>query len=173
MLRASPIPFREEFCKIIAASIDKVIEELDVDVLLTVTQVMDVAITSECLEYVRNRDKVRMITNKKYTCNDIVGILEKVDTHIGLRTHSLIFCAAVNTPMISINSYPKNAGFMRSIQQDDWMVEFPDLNSDTIAGIVSRSWRAREQRRNALTPITAVEKGKAKMAVQLVSELLG
>ncbi|HKJ65843.1 MAG TPA: hypothetical protein VJ969_10595, partial [Desulfopila sp.] len=164
---------REEFCKIIAASIDKVIDDLGVDVLLTVTQVMDVKITNEVRQFIRNQDKIRMITNEHYTCNDIVGILEKVDTHIGLRTHSLIFCAAVNTPMVSINSYPKNAGFMRSIQQDDWMIEFDDLNALAIAETVSRSWHAREQRRNELRPISAVEKGKAKQAVHLVSELLG
>ncbi len=164
---------REQFCKIIAASIDKVIDDLDVNVLLTVTQVMDVAITDEMKQFIRNQHKIRVITNEKYTCNDIVGILDKVDTHIGLRTHSLIFCAAINTPMISINSYPKNAGFMRSIAQDDWMIEFKDLNVDHIAGMVSKSWREREQRKAELEPITAIEKGKAKQAVHLVSDLLG
>jgi polysaccharide pyruvyl transferase WcaK-like protein len=164
---------REEFCKIIAASIDAVIEKLGVDVLLTVTQVMDVKITQECLQHVHNKDKVRMITNEQYTCNDIVGILEKVDTHIGLRTHSLIFCAAVNTPMISINSYPKNAGFMRSIQQDDWMIEFDKLNVENISDTICRSWQNRDQRKKELRPITAAEKDKAKQAVLLVSNLLG
>jgi polysaccharide pyruvyl transferase WcaK-like protein len=164
---------REEFCKIIASSIDAVIEKLGVDVLLTVTQVMDVKITNECLQHVRNKDKVRMITNEEYTCNDIVGILEKVDTHIGLRTHSLIFCAAINTPMISINSYPKNAGFMRSIQQDDWMIEFDQLNVEHITDTICRSWENRDKRREELRPITAAEKDKAKQAVVLVSNLLG
>ena len=164
---------REEFCKMIAASIDRVIEELDVDVLLTVTQVMDVKITREVFQHIRNKRKIRKITNEEYSCNDIVGILEKVDTHIGLRTHSLIFCAAINTPMVSINSYPKNAGFMRSIKQDDWMIEFDDLSVDKIVDSVSRSFNEREARRRELAPITAVEKEKAKKAVQLVSDLLG
>lgn len=164
---------REQFCKIIAESIDRVIETLDVDVLLTVTQVMDVKITREVFQHIRNKRKVRKITNEEYSCNDIVGVLEKVDTHIGLRTHSLIFCAAINTPMVSINSYPKNAGFMRSIQQDDWMIEFDDLSVDTIVDTVSRSFNEREARRQELAPITEVEKEKAKKAVQLVSDLLG
>lgn len=163
---------REQFCKIIAASIDKVIDELGVEVLLTVTQVMDVTITNEVKQFIRNQDKIRMITNEKYTCNDIVGILDKVDTHIGLRTHSLIFCAAINTPMISINSYPKNAGFMRSIAQDDWMIEFDDVSVDHIANMVCKSYREREQRIEELKPITAIEKDKAKQAVSLVCDLL-
>jgi len=164
---------REQFCRIMAAAIDNVVEELGVDILLTVTQVMDEKITNEVRQFIKNDNKVRMISNSKYTCNDIVGILRGVDTHIGLRTHSLIFCAAVNTPMISINSYPKNAGFMRSIGQDDWMIEFKDLNTEHITAKVVDSWRNRNRRREELIPITNVEKQKARKTVHLVDELLG
>jgi len=163
---------REEFCRIIAASIDQVIEELGVDVLLTVTQVMDLKITRECLDYVKEKSRVRIITNEEYSYHDIVGILSKVDSHIGLRTHSLIFCASVNTPMVSINSYPKNAGFMRSISQDDWMIEFDGLSREGIAGMMIKSWREKEQRKQSMTPITDLEKKKARESVQMVLGLL-
>lgn len=163
---------REDFCRIIAASIDQVIEELGVDVLLTVTQVMDLKITRECLQYVKNKHKVRIITNEEYSYHDIVGILAKVGSHIGLRTHSLIFCAAVNTPMVSINSYPKNAGFMRSISQNDWMIEFDGLSREGIAGMMKKSWQEREQRKESMIPITELEKKKAKESVKLVGDLL-
>lgn len=163
---------REDFCKIIAASIDAVIEELGVEVLLVVTQVMDLKITNECLQYVKNRADVRLLTNEVYDYHDIVGVLDKVDSHVGLRTHSLIFCASVNTPMVSINSYPKNAGFMRSIGQDDWMIEFDGLSKEGIAGMMIRSWQEREQRKASMTPITDREKTKAKESVQLVNKLL-
>ncbi|MEN8188980.1 MAG: polysaccharide pyruvyl transferase family protein [Thermodesulfobacteriota bacterium] len=163
---------REDFCRIIAGAIDQVIDELGVEVLLTVTQVMDLTITRECMQYVKNQGSVRIITNEEYDYHDIVGILAKVGSHIGLRTHSLIFCAAINTPMVSINSYPKNAGFMRSIGQDDWMIEFDGLNRDHVAQTMIRSWNEREQRKSQMTPITDAEKAKAKQSVQLVGELL-
>ena len=163
---------RENFCMIIAKSIDLVIEKLAVDVLLTVTQVMDLKITKECFAYIKNKSNVRIITNEKYSYQDIVGILAKVGSHVGLRTHSLIFCAAVNTPMVSINSYPKNAGFMRSIAQDDWMIEFDELNSENISKIMTKSWQEKEQRKSNLQSITDIEKRKAKESVQLVNELL-
>ena len=163
---------REDFCRIIAGSIDAVIEELGVEVLLTVTQVMDLKITRECLQFVKNKEHVRILTNEEYNYHDIVGILAKVGSHVGLRTHSLIFCASVNTPMVSINSYPKNAGFMRSIGQDDWMIEFDGLNKENISAMMIKSWREREQRRSSMTPITDREKTKAKESVRLVEDLL-
>ena len=115
---------------------------------------------------------VRLITNEEYSYHDIVGILDKVDSHVGLRTHSLIFCAAVNTPMVSINSYPKNRGFMRSISQDDWMIEFDDLDKDYVANMMIKSFKEREQRIEYLQPITDAEKKKSKESVGLVSTLL-
>lgn len=163
---------REDFCRIIASSIDALIEKLAVDVLLVVTQVMDLKITKECFAYIKNQANVRIVTNEEYNYHDIVGIISKVGSHIGLRTHSLIFSAAVNTPMVSINSYPKNAGFMRSIAQDDWMVDFTTLNRDTIVEIMTKSWQEREQRKNCLQSLVDVEKKKAKESVQLVNELL-
>ncbi len=163
---------REGFCKIMAESIDKVIEELGVEVLLVVTQVMDLKITKEVQQNVKNQADVRLITNEEYSYHDIVGILDKVDSHVGLRTHSLIFCAAVNTPMVSINSYPKNRGFMRSISQDDWMIEFDGLDKDYVADMMIKSFRERDQRIENLQPITDAEKKKSKESVGLVSTLL-
>jgi polysaccharide pyruvyl transferase WcaK-like protein len=163
---------RDDFCRIIAGSIDQVIDKLGVDVLLTVTQVMDLKITKECYQYIKNQSNVRIITNEEYSYHDIVGILAKVGSHIGLRTHSLIFCAAVNTPMVSINSYPKNTGFMRSIGQDEWMIEFDQLNRDNISNMMIKSWQEREQRKSSMAPITDIEKTKAKESVGLVNELL-
>jgi len=163
---------REDFCKIIAGAADQVIEKLDIDVLFTVTQVMDIKITEECMQFVKNKNNIKMITNEYYTYNDIVGILQKAGTHIGLRTHSLIFCAAVNTPMISINSYPKNKGFIRSIQQDDWMIEFDDLNIEGITAKLIASWNNQDKRREEMKSIVTIEKKKAKESVRLTCELL-
>ncbi|MFT5113628.1 MAG: polysaccharide pyruvyl transferase WcaK-like protein [Parasphingorhabdus sp.] len=163
---------RQDFCKVIAESADDVIEKLGVEVLFVVTQVMDLGITRECMEKVRNQQHIKLITNEEYGYSDIVGILDRSETHIGLRTHSLIFCAAVNTPMISINSYPKNTGFMRSIGQDDWMIEFSEINRERVTDLVVRSFEQREQRRNELAPITKDEKRKAKASVDLVCQLI-
>ena len=163
---------REEFVRIIAGTVDRLIEKLGVDILFTVTQVMDQKITDDCIRQVRKRDKVRVVTNSDYTYQEIAGLLQKVEIHAGLRTHTLIFCAAVNTPMVNINAYPKSAGFMRTIGQGDWTVDFEDLSVDNLSAIMFRSWERREQTRREMLPLVRLEKSKARDSVRLVSELL-
>ncbi len=163
---------RNDFLKIIGKTVDHLIEKLDVDIIFLVTQVMDYKITEECLQYIKNNNRVRVVGNKKYTYQDIVGIIAKAELHIGLRTHSLIFSAAVNVPMISINSYPKNKGFMRSIKQDEWMIEFEDLSLDRLTTLICTGWDKKEETRAKLKPIVEQEQKKARSSVALISDLL-
>ena len=163
---------RKDFVRIIAGTVDNLIEKLGVDVLFTVTQVMDLKITEECMQQVRNRDKVRVVTNSQYTYQELAGLLQKLQIHAGLRTHTLIFCAAVNTPMVNINAYPKSAGFMQTVGQGDWTVNFEDLSVDYLTTTMLKAWERRDQTRKEMLPLVNVEKAKARDSVRLVSDLL-
>ena len=163
---------RKDFLTIIGNTVDHLIGKLDVDIVFLVTQVMDYKITEECFGFIKNNQRVRIVGNKQYTYHDIVGILHKAEMHIGLRTHSLIFAAAVGVPMISINSYPKNKGFMRSIQQDHWMIEFEDLSYERLIALILEGWDKRENTRARLKSIVKKEQEKARGSVTLISDLL-
>lgn len=163
---------RHDFCKIIAGTADSLIERLDVDVLFTVTQIMDMKITLECMELMQKKDRARVVGNKDYTYQELAGLLSKVDVHAGLRTHTLIFCAAVGTPMISINAYPKSAGFLNTVGMGDWTIDFADLSVEALAKIMERAWHDREMLREKMQPIVEIEKKKARDSVHLVTKLL-
>ncbi|MCL7488542.1 MAG: polysaccharide pyruvyl transferase family protein [Desulfobulbaceae bacterium] len=163
---------REDFCKIIAATADTLIEKLDVDVLFTVTQIMDMKITRECVRHIRRKDRIRVVGNKDYTYQELAGLLGKVAVHAGLRTHTLIFCAAVGTPMISINAYPKSAGFLKTIGMGDWSINFDDLSVENLSGLMQRAWQERNRLRTQMQPIVESEKKKARDSVALVGKVL-
>jgi polysaccharide pyruvyl transferase WcaK-like protein len=160
------------FSQSIAGAIDRVIEKLDVEVLFTVTQVMDLKVTKECVRYIKNRNRIRIVSNIDYTYEEIAALLGKVELHAGLRTHTLIFCAAMNTPMICIKSYPKSTGFMETIGQQDWMIGFEDLNVDNLTDIVSKSWELRHETRKTLKPIVDIEKEKASKSASVLIDFL-
>jgi len=163
---------RTDFVKIIAGTADKLIDKLGVDILFTVTQIMDLKITEECLQYIRKREKVHVVSNKDYTYQELAGLLERVEIHAGLRTHTLIFCAAVNTPMININAYPKSLGFLKTIGQENWTIDFENLTVDNLTDIMLNSWEKREQTRKEMAPLVEKEKKKSRDSVVLISELL-
>lgn len=163
---------RQDFCGIMAATADRLIEELDVDVLFTVTQIMDMKITRECVQLIRRQDRVRVVGNDRYTYQELAGLLGRVKVHAGLRTHTLIFCAAVGTPMISINAYPKSAGFLKTIKMGDWSIGLERISVDGLAAIITRAWHERDNLQRIMEPVVAREKKKARASVGLVSAIL-
>ncbi|MCW5200459.1 polysaccharide pyruvyl transferase family protein, partial [Desulfobulbus sp. F4] len=159
---------RDEFCSAIAGAADQVMAELRVDVIFFVTQVMDIKITQECVAKIAQQERVKIITNIDYTYEEIAALLGRVEVHSGLRTHTLIFCAAVGTPMIGIVSYPKSAGFLRTVGQGDWLVPFADLTADHLAGMIKKAWAVRTETRKQLEREAQREKQKARQSASLL-----
>ena len=164
---------RKNFCEIIAGTADALIENLDVDIMFTVSQIMDMKITQECVQQSRHQTRIKVVGNCDYTYQELTGLLSKVDVHAGLRTHTLIFCTAVGTPSISINAYPKNAAFLKTVGLGDWTIDFEDLSIENLEALMTRAWNEREGLSAAMAPIVKGEKEKSRESVALVSNILG
>lgn len=162
----------QDFHAIIAGTADRLIEDLDVDIMFTVSQVMDMKSTLSCLQKIRRRDRVRVVGNDRYTYQELAGLLSRLEVHAGLRTHTLIFCAAVGTPMINIEAYPKSAGFLRTIGMQDWNISLDGISVENLTGIIKKAWAEREGLRQMMRPIVDQEKKKARASVGLVSNIL-
>jgi polysaccharide pyruvyl transferase WcaK-like protein len=163
---------RKDFCKIIANTADRLIRDLDVDILFTVTQIMDLKITMQCVDQIEARSRVRVIGNNKYNYSEIAAMLARVKVHAGLRTHTLIFCAAFGTPMISINAYPKSVAFLDTIGMGKWNIHFKDLSVENLTAIIQRAWHEKESLKAEMLPLVEQEKKKAVDSVGLVMDLL-
>jgi polysaccharide pyruvyl transferase WcaK-like protein len=161
-----------EFCETIGKAADRVIDGLDVDIIFFVTQVMDLKNTHACVASMQRKDRVRIISNVEYSYSEIAGLIQHVGVLAGLRTHTLIFAAAMNTPMVGVLSYPKSDGFLRTINQQDWVVPFEKFSVDHLGEIVQNAWQQREQTRTQLKPIVDAEKHKARSSAQLLRRFL-
>lgn len=164
---------RESFCRIIAGTADKLIDELNVDVLFIVTQNMDLKITRESVSFMKNGDRTSIMHNGKYKYNELAALLNNVEIHIGMRTHSLIFAAAVGTPMISINAYPKSKAFLETIGMQDWNIDLDGLTTEKLFSLILRCWEDRKSLSEHINSRIPGEKDKARSSAQIVSDLLG
>jgi polysaccharide pyruvyl transferase WcaK-like protein len=163
---------RNHFVKLIGNTLDKVIEDLDVDIVYVVTQVMDLNIVHESLKDVKHRDRISVVSNQKYTYQELTGIFQRAEIHVGMRTHSLILAAAAITPMVNINAYPKSAAFLETIGQNEWIIEFEDLSVDNLTQIVKRAWNNRVETKKTMESFVRKEQEKAKKSVELIGHLL-
>lgn len=163
---------RGSFCKMMAETADRLIDELDVNVIFLFSQIMDKGITCECVELARHKQRINVVGNDKYSYQELTGVLSKVEVHAGLRTHTLIFCAAVNTPMVNINAYPKSAGFMKSIGMEEWTLDIDQLTQKKLSDTIIQAYHRRDELRQYMKPKVNDEKVKAKQSVSAVAELL-
>jgi polysaccharide pyruvyl transferase WcaK-like protein len=125
-------------------------------------------VTRECVAKIAKHDRVKIISNVEYTYEDIAALLGMVELHSGLRTHTLIFSAAMATPMIGITSYPKSTGFLRTVGQEKWQVPFEKLSADFLGGMIKDAWKVRKETSEQLKPIAAREKEKARRTASLL-----
>ena len=163
---------RKKFCAVIAGAADDLIEKLDIDILFTVSQIMDMKVTLECIQQSRYQSRIKVVGNCDYTYQELTGLLGNVDVHAGLRTHTLIFCSAIGTPSISINAYPKSAGFLKTIGMGDWTIDFADLSIENLSNIIAKCWKNRHSLAEKMIPVVELEKKKSRDSVDMVSKIL-
>jgi len=163
---------RENLVKLYAKTVDTVIEKLDVDMTFVETQHMDMGIAGEVLEKIQRKDRVRLVTNKVYSYNEICSVLKRFDLFVGMRTHSLILSSAMGTVPSGIVTYPKNRGYMRTIGMEKNLIEFRDLSVENYVEKIVTTFENREELRKTLMPRITVEKAKAAAAADILEPYL-
>jgi len=161
------------FIQIIAETIDRIIEEMNKKIIIIITQLMDLSIARKILKKVYNRQSTTLISNKTYNHNEIAGILSKVEINVGMRTHSLILATSFCTPTICIIAYPKNRGYMKTIEQEERMIEFGDsFTTENLFTLIKDTWKNRGRIKRELEPVIAREKAKAKQSAGYLKKYL-
>ncbi|MDZ7369676.1 MAG: polysaccharide pyruvyl transferase family protein [candidate division KSB1 bacterium] len=165
---------KQSLVEVYAATIDRVIEELDVDAILVETQHMDLAIAQEVLQRIRHKDRVKLISNKKYSYQEICSVLRRLELFVGMRTHSLILSSAMGVVPVGIVTYPKNRGFMRTLGLEENLIEFGELSTEKFTELILSVYHRREEIKEKMIPRLLREKAKAREAVgRLIPYLRG
>ncbi|MBD3374900.1 hypothetical protein GF406_07700 [candidate division KSB1 bacterium] len=163
---------RENLIELYAQTVDRVIRDLDVEVVFVETQHMDMGIANSVLAKIQNMDRVRMVSNKKYSYGEICAVLKRMATFVGMRTHSLILSSTMGVPPVGIITYPKNRGYMRTIDMEDNLVAFRDLSLDSFYHKIRTVFENRGQVKEKLAPAIAREKDKAKNSAKHLNPFL-
>lgn len=161
-----------DFIRIMSATVDRLIDELQVRVVFVETQPMDLPLANRVFAAVRRRNAIAMIDNRTLSHRDLAGVFARAAMHVGMRTHSLILASAMHTPVVGLICTPKNRGYMRSIEQDAHMLEFDDFTADTLWAKCRAVWDQRAAIRVDLDRIVPREQAKARDTARLLGPYL-
>jgi len=138
----------EEFKGRLASAFDRLVGELNCQVLLIGTQVMDSDYAAEVLERCGHSDSIRNISNADYTPEEIMAVLGHVNVFAGMRLHSIILASAMGTPCIGLVYAPKVRQHMRLLGFADFAIELKGFKPNHLVGKVGAmlkeeaKWRA-------------------------------
>ena len=152
---------REKFTVEFAHAVDTVIEKLDVQVVFTLTQVMDIRIAEEIYTKVKNKDGVFMISNKHYTNHDIMGVMGKMQLFVGMRLHSLILSSAMYVPVLGLAYAPKVRHLMKMLGAEDSIFDLDGITGESLASAIIAAYTKRARNREKMTPVIDEVKQKA------------
>ncbi|MDD5556031.1 MAG: polysaccharide pyruvyl transferase family protein [bacterium] len=163
---------RGDFLRVMAAVIDRAVGAFGAEAVLVITQPMDLGIAAELLGRLRERGRVRLVSNRDWSHADLAAVLSRLEIFTGMRTHSLILATAVGTPVAGIAAYPKNRGYLRSIGMGGQLIELADFTEENLWRLVERTWRERAALRERLVPAVEREKAKARRSAALLRPYL-
>ena len=137
----------------IARVVDRLVEDLDVDVVFVVTQPMDTGFVKETINKIKNKKHIKIVgSNWEYTNHELMGVLSKMDIFIGMRYHSLILSSAMNVPIIGIAYTPKVKSSLCQIGQDEKVIDMQNFNAEKLIQLVKNTWENRKKIRKEIEP---------------------
>jgi len=153
---------KQFFQTTIAKVVDRLVEDLGVDVVFVVTQPMDAGIVKETFEKIKNREHVKAIGSRgNYMNHELMGVLSKMDLFIGMRYHSLILSSAMNVPIVGIAYTPKVKSLLGQIGQSERVIDFQDFDVEKLYLLAKNAWDQREETRKEIEPKVNELKTKA------------
>lgn len=111
------------------------------------------------------------IISNKYSVEDIMGIIKRMEIIIAMRLHSLIYAATQHVPMIGIVYDPKIEGFLKSIEMNN-MCTVENIDYVNLIENIDYVWKNRKDLTNRLKFFDSVMKEEALRNVNIALELL-
>ena len=162
-----------EFIELISESADRIIEKLGVGVVFVTTNHLDIELVNRIKNRMRHQRNAVAVDNKKYNYQELMGIIGQLDIFIGMRLHSIVMAVAMNTPIIGIVYADKVRDFMKTLRQEDRVIEFKDLNVENLVSKAEELWLQREEVKRELKPVVGELQQKARQSAIILKQVVG
>lgn len=166
---AAPDIDPDEYYGLLANAADFVVERLDADVVFVSMERTDVQHSHAVVAHMKNAERAEVL-RRRYTPQQILGLVGHLEFAVGMRLHFLIFSALRETPFVALPYASKVAGFIEDLE-----VETPPLGSISSGQLIARidrSWDTRHEIRAKIRRLLPALKARARETNQLVLELL-
>lgn len=111
------------------------------------------------------------VVSEKYSVEDIMGIIRRLDMIIAMRLHSLIYAATQKVPMVGLIYDPKIEGFLKFIEMK-YMCNVENAEVIELCSIIDKAWNNKGNLKTKLKEKEDVFKEKALENVYMALRLI-
>ncbi len=162
---------RAHFLSVYAEALNRVLNQINVPVMLVVTQHHDLSLNQELKTKIDPRHQVVILSNTKYSPFEIRGVLEKTSLLFGMRLHAVILASAGLTAVSAIAYQPKVRHYLNELDLPQFVFSFDDYNPAALSAHLLRSWEARRDIRAQLQRAVPKLQERALLAAKIVGEM--
>lgn len=156
--------------EVILKVIDYILEKYDTNIILIpMHHPDDLEISLNIQNRVRGYNCYTL--KNKYSVEDIMGVINKLDLIVAMRLHSLIYAATQEVPMVGIVYDPKVEGILKSFNIE-YMCFIENLSSEDLVYNIEKVWKNKEEIKKSLKEQDEKFKQKALSNVSMALELL-
>lgn len=154
---------------IIGEAIEDILNKYDVEVILIPMHYPeDLKISEEIAANIGERCHV---LRNKYSVEEIMGIISRLDLIIAMRLHSLIYAACQEVPMVGLVYDPKVDGLLKSLEMEN-KVDVESLEREELIRNIDNAWKNKGELKNILRAQDNILREKALLNVELALGLL-
>lgn len=161
---------KERFISEFAKAVDSVLDKLDVQIVFTLTQVMDIEIAENIRKRLVKGGRVRVLSNKYYTNHELMAVMGRMELFVGMRLHSIILSSAMYVPVLGLVYAPKVGHFFKMLGMEDSMYLLDNLESNSLSSAIIEAYNQRIETRKWMKPKIELVKQKVEEAFRLVNE---
>lgn len=111
------------------------------------------------------------VLRQKYSVEEIMGVIKRLDVIVAMRLHSLIYAATQSVPMVGLVYDPKVEGILNSIGMEH-MLNVEDLDYDKLISDIDYVWDNKESIKSELEKQDEFLKAKSLQNITLAYEKL-
>lgn len=89
------------------------------------------------------RLNTKVVTNSKYLSHDLQCVMKRCELFLGMRFHSVVLAASVETPVIGLIYMPKVRGVMRDMGSPEYGIELSTISVDSLSDTIVKAWNER------------------------------
>lgn len=162
---------KEAFLGVYTKALNRVLEQLDVQVLFVCTQHLDVSITRELMARIKPRRHQALLSNAEHNHYEVKAALGKLSLLAGMRLHCMILSSSELTPVIGLAYQPKIHHYYETLGLSEYSLDFADFSEEALTRHLLNGWEHRADIRRRLGKRIPELKREAWKAADLVGAL--